>query len=279
MLYLALAIICSALVSLSIRASENHISNQYGMLMVNYLLCTVFSMMYMDQGSISLSHANAGFSIGVGIINGILYLSTLLVVQYSTRHNGVVLSSTFMKLGVLIPTIMAIVVFREVPKVTQILGIVLAVAAIIMIHFEKDALNEGNKKIWLLILLIGGGVTDSMANIFEQYGNPAMKDGFLLLTFVVASLLSSILAGKEKIKLSKGDLLFGLILGVPNYFAARFLLLALGNMSAVLVYPTFSVGTLVLITLVGILVFKESVNRKKMLALGLIVLALCLLNI
>ena len=40
MLYLILAIISSALVSLSIRASENHISNQYGMLMVNYLLCT-----------------------------------------------------------------------------------------------------------------------------------------------------------------------------------------------------------------------------------------------
>ena len=279
MLYLILAIISSALVSLSIRASENHISNQYGMLMVNYLLCTVFSLLYMEKGSISLAHANAGISMGIGAVNGILYLSTLLVVQYSTRHNGVVLSSTFMKLGVLIPTVMAIVVFREVPKATQILGIVLAVAAIVMIHFEKDAIGEGNKKIWLLILLVGGGITDSMANIFEQYGNPAMKDGFLLLTFVVASVLSAILVGREKKKLSKADLLFGLILGVPNYFAARFLLLALGNMSAVLVYPTFSVGTLVLITLVGIFVFKETVNKKKLLALGLIVLALCLLNI
>ena len=47
----------------------------------------------------------------------------------------------------------------------------------------------------------------------------------------------------------------------------------------VVVYPTFSVATLVVISLVGILVFKESVDKKKMIALGLIILALFLLNI
>ena len=105
-----------------------------------------------------------------------------------------------------------------------------------------------------------------------------MKDGYLLLTFVVAAILAAVLAVRES-KISKADIVYGMILGVPNYFSARFLLLALGDLSAVLVYPTFSAATLVVITTVGILVFKESVDKKKMAALGLIVLALFLLNI
>lgn len=278
MLYLVLAIASSALVSLSIRASENHISNKYGMLMVNYILCTICSLLYMDKTVRLFEQNGVGFMTGLGVVSGILYLVTLLIMQYSTRHNGVVLSSTFMKLGVLIPTIMAIVVFREVPKGTQAAGIILAVIAIIMIHFEKKALNEGSKKIWLLWLLLGGGITDSMANIFEQYGNPVMKDGYLLLTFAVAAILAAVLAFREG-KVSKEDMVYGMILGVPNYFSARFLLLALGDLSAVLVYPSFSVATLVVISLVGIFVFKESVDKKKIAALGMIVLALFLLNI
>lgn len=278
MLYLILAIASSALVSLSIRASENHISNKYGMLMVNYILCTICSFIYMDKSVQLFAQGGIGFMTGIGVISGILYLATLLMMQYSTRHNGVVLSSTFMKLGVLIPTVMAIAVFREIPKGTQVIGIVLGVTAIIMIHFEKNAMKDGNKKIWLLWLLLGGGITDSMANIFEQYGNPVLKDGYLLLTFAVAAILAAVLAFREG-KLSKEDVIYGMILGVPNYFSARFLLLALGELSAVLVYPTFSVATLVVISLVGILVFKESVDKKKMIALGLIILALFLLNI
>lgn len=279
MIYLLLAIASSALVSLSIRASEKHITNKYGMLMTNYAICTVFSMLFMNKGLNYFAQNGTGVMVVLGVISGILYLVTLLIMQYSTAQNGVVLSSTFMKLGVLIPTLMAIVVFRELPKITQLIGICIAIAAIVMIHFEKEALSEGNKKLWLLILLLSGGITDSLANVYEQFGNPQIKDGYLLMTFGVAAVLAAILALSGGRKVSKADVFYGVILGVPNYFSARFLLLALGDLSAVLVYPTFSVGTLIVITLVGILAFKETVNKKKAVALGMIVLALCLLNI
>lgn len=279
MVYLILAVASSALVALSIRASEDHITNKYGMLMSNYVICTVFSALFMDKGMNYFSQTGTGFMVGLGVVSGILYLASLLIMQYSTAHNGVVLSSTFMKLGVLIPTLMAIIVFRDIPKVTQLVGICIAIAAIVMIHLEKEALAEGNKKIWLFILLAAGGITDSMANIYEQFGNPAIKDGYLLMTFGVAGICAAMLAFSGGRKLSKTDVLYGVILGVPNYFSARFLLLALGDMSAILVYPTFSVSTLIVITVVGILAFKESVNKKKAVALGMIVLALCLLNI
>ena len=44
-------------------------------------------------------------------------------------------------------------------------------------------------------------------------------------------------------------------------------------------YPSFSVGTIVLVTLVGVLCFKEKLSRRKLIALGVILVSLALLNL
>ena len=279
MIYLMLAIASSALVSIIIRLGEDHVTNQMGMLLSNYVVCSICAIVCSNSDVVTAVQASGFFDIGLGVVCGFLYLAGLLLMQYNTKHNGVVLSSTFMKLGVLIPTLMAIVFFREIPKGTQVIGIVLALLAIVMIHFEKDALKEGNKKLWLLVLLLCGGITDSTANIFEKFGSPAAKDVYLFMIFFVAGVLAFVLVLKSKKKVSPKDVIFGVILGVPNYFSSRFLLLSLSSMSAVVVYPTYSVATMIVITVVGVLAFKEKLDRKKAIALGMIVLALGLLNI
>ena len=56
-------------------------------------------------------------------------------------------------------------------------------------------------------------------------------------------------------------------------------LLALESVEAVLAYPTYSVSTMILISLSGLLLFHESISNKKKAALGIIMLAICLMNI
>ena len=279
MIYLLLAIASSAMVSICMRISEKYIKNEMGMFMANYAVCILFSYLFMNRAINYLTGDGVKPMIFLGVISGILYLASFLFLKFNMKYNGIVMASTFMKLGVLIPTLMAVVVFREMPKGTQIVGIVLSFIAIVILHFEKDALQEGNKKIWLLLLLVLSGFTDSMANIYEQIGNADIKDGYLFVTFFVAFVLAAFfsLTGKERI--GKNDLLFGMLIGIPNYFSARFLLLALGSVDAVLAYPMYSVATMIKITLAGIFVFHEVVSRKKVFALGLIVAALCLLNL
>lgn len=282
MLYLFLAIASSAMVSICMRASEKHIKNEMGMFMANYAICILLSAWFMDW------HANLFRIInkvtifpvaGLGIISGILYLAGFVFLKINMKHNGVVMAATFMKLGVLVPILIAVVLYHEVPKGTQIFGIILSVIAIIIIHFEKDALQESNRKLWLIGLLLLSGITDSMANIFEKTGVTEGKDIYLLITFFVAFLIALICSLSGKGKLHRNDLFFGALIGIPNYFSARFLLLALSEVAAVLVYPIYSVATIVVITLVGVFAFHESLSRKKVLAMAMIILALCLLNI
>lgn len=277
MIYLILAIISSTLVSVCMRFSEKYVQNQMGMFMSNYLICMMLAYCF-KSGQGAFLGESAGITVLLGLISGFLYLASFVFLKYNMKHNGIVLASTFMKLGVLIPTIMAITIFREMPRWTQILGIVTALAAIVLINFEKGALQHGNKKIWLLVLLILSGMGDSMANIFEQSADGG-KDGYLLLTFFTAFVLTVLLAVRDKQKIQKADVLFGMLIGIPNYFSSRFLLLALANVPAVVVYPTCNVATIVLVTLAGVMVFHEKLERKKAMALVMILAALCLLNI
>lgn len=279
MIYLILSIVSSALISICMRVSEKHIRNQMGMFMANYATCILLSFLFIEEKAGYLTKNMSLPVVGMGLACGILYLVNFIFLKFNMKHNGIVLATTFMKLGVLIPTLMAVVVFHETPGWTQVVGIGLSIVAIIIIHFEKDAIQEGNKKIWLLLLLMLSGITDSMANIFEQAGAAEAKDGYLFVTFFAAFLIALVLALVSKTKMSGKDILFGILLGIPNYFSARFLLQALGSVKAVLAYPMYSVGTIVIIMLAGVILFRESISKKKACALGLIVLALCLLNI
>jgi len=92
-------------------------------------------------------------------------------------------------------------------------------------------------------------------------------------------LLCSVLVIKKGERPGKNELFFGCLIGIPNFFTARFLLWAVERLSAVIVYPTFSVGTLLAVTMAGVLVFHERLERRQWIAVGGILVALVLLNL
>ena len=69
------------------------------------------------------------FAAGLGLAGGVLYLGAILLLQRNVRENGVALSSLFMKLGVIVPAILGVTVFRERLAPTRAAGIALDKAA------------------------------------------------------------------------------------------------------------------------------------------------------
>ncbi len=325
MLYLILAIASSALVSISIRLSERYVKHNVGMLCMNYIICLILAVGYTGAGQGFQRGAGAGMAAVLGILNGMLFLASFLLLQFNVRKNGVVLSATFMKLGVLVPTLLSVLVFHEKPEVQQILGFGIALLAIVLINFEKgqgeagfklglllllvgggsgDAMakiydeigsprfeeaivlinfekgqGEAGFKLGLLLLLVGGGSGDAMAKIYDEIGSPRFEEQFLCVTFASALILCFALLCYKKQKITKTEVLFGVLVGIPNYFSARFLLKAVGEVPAVVAYPTYSVATIVVISLVGMLCFKEKITKRQQAAIGIILVALILLNV
>lgn len=277
---LLLAITSSSLIAIFMRLGEKYIKNNMAMFMANYAVCIVLACSFMDTVNPFVRAEGMPFTVIVGTISGIMYLVNFVLLNVNITKNGVVLASTFMKLGVLVPTIMAIVAFHEVPGVGQIAGIVLAIAAILVINLEKGAgSGAGSQRVWLIVLLLVGGLTDSLANVYEKNGNPALKDQYLFYTFGAALVISIIMIFVKKQHVTMMDILFGVIIGVPNYFSARFLLGALSSLPAIVVYPVYNVATILVVSIAGVVAFKEKLGGRKLLGLLLIVTALVLLNI
>ena len=278
MIYLVLAIISSALVSVMMRLSQRFCRNNMTMLAANYVMCTAAAAFL--AGGFIPTGAGSALTMGLGGVCGVLYLLGFVLLQWNIRRNGVVLPATFQKLGVLVPTIAAITIFGEKARVTQLLGIVVAVGAILLMQPRGEKARDGKGFLPALIaLLLCGGISDVMSKVFQTWGNPEHSNYFLVFIFLVAVALSLVLCVVKKQSVTLPDVLCGLALGVPNYMSARFLLWALKDVPAVVVYPSFSVGTIIAVTLVGILCFREKVEKRKLIALGLILGALVLLNI
>ena len=276
MIYLLLAILSSSLVSIFMRLSTHRVKNRYSLLAVNYLCCSVLGAVYARGNVFCITAPGYGSMLVMGLVAGALYLLGFVLLQRNIRKNGMVLSSLFMKLGLLVPIVMSLVFFRELPSVLQCIGFLLAIGAIVLINLQKGArgFTAG-----LLILLLAGGGCDAISKVYEQLGSPALSDQFLFFTFLFAFLLCAALVLRQKEMPGKQELLFGLLIGIPNFFSAKFLLAALSRLNAVVVYPTFSAATLLVLTLVGVVLFRERLRKQQWLALGMILLALIALNI
>lgn len=290
MIYLILAILCSSAVNILMRLSEKHARNSFVMFMANYAVCSLIALLFM-QGRPFAPQEGMKFAVLLGLLSGAFYLASLTLLRLNIRKSGVMLSSVFMKLGVLVPTLMAILFFHEKPSVFQLIGFALAIAAIVLIYLEPKKGAEktaeapssrgaaGAGAFLLLLLLIVSGLTESMANIYDELGAAAIKDHFLFCNFLTALALSGAVALIRRERITWKDILFGAAIGVPNYFCTRFLLLSLAELQAVLVYPIYNIGAIILISLAGFFLFKERPGTRKLIGLAIIILALALLNI
>lgn len=278
MLFLVLAVFSSSMVSIVMRMSSDKVSANLSMLAANYLVCSLLGAIYAGFDLWMPEMPGFPLTVGLGILSGILYLAGFVMLQRSVRKNGVVLSSVFMKLGLLVPIVMSLVFFGEVPTAAQIAGFCIAVGAIVLINLKKEPGSGGFGMGLILLLLLGGGC-DAMSKVFEMTGPATLSEQFLFYTFAVAFMLCGALVVRKKEHPGMKDLMFGVLIGIPNFFSAKFLLLALTRLPAVVVYPSFSVATLLVITLTGVAVFRERLSRLQWAALGAIILALVLLNI
>jgi multidrug transporter EmrE-like cation transporter len=145
-------------------------------------------------------------------------------------------------------------------------------------NYEKGTSLSGFR-MSLILMLLSCGCADAMSKVFKVYGPAENEKQFLLYTFTVACLLSVGWMLWKKERLEKSAVFYGLLMGVPNFFSAKFLLMSLDQLPAMIVYPMFSVATVLVVTVVGIFVFRERLRSSQWVALVGILIALTLLNL
>ena len=279
MISLCLAVLSTALISIIMRLSTGRITYNLGMLTMNYIVCTLLSGLFGGyQSALNLGNPGIGTVLAMGTVNGILYLSGFMLMQVNVRKNGVVLSSIFQKLGLLVTLVVSVVFYREIPDLLQGFGFVIAIFAIVLMNYRKGGEKAGSRAA-LIGMLLSCGMGDAMSKIFTESSVAALEGQFLFYTFAVAMVLAVICTKMAKQKIGVREAVFGTLIAVPNFFCSMFILGALETLSAVIVFPVFSVGGILMVTLAGILAFRERLNKQQWIGVCAILAALILLNI
>ena len=279
MIYLIAGRISSAIVSLVLKICSRWEYDRYGMFAINYLSCLIpfiFSQIGKDLPSVDDDFA---FCFIFAILNGLLYLAGLLMNQINVKRNGAILQSTFARLGVMVPTVISIVFFGERPSILETIGIMMVLVSFCIMNIGKN--NNNEKPVFSLLILgmLFGGIADSALKVFEQFGDPALENWFMGLTFLSASLICLAITITKKGKIGKREIITGVCLGVPNYLSSLLLLKSLSSVSAYIAYPTYSVGAILVVTIVSTIFFREKLSKWSKVSLALIISAILLLNI
>lgn len=278
MVFLCLAILSSAAIALLMRISADKVSARLSMLSANYLVCSLLGAAYAGFDLVCPEVSGFSTTLWLGVLGGVLFLGSFMLLQWNTARNGIVLSSVFMKLGLLVPIVLSVLFFHEVPTWLQLTGFGLALVAIVLINAKTE--KDGGRFRWeLLMLLLMGGGADAMSKIYEALGSAELSNQFLFYIFAVALVLCIALVIYRKERPGMRDFLFGAAIGIPNFFSSKFLLRSLADLPAVVVYPSFSIATILIATLAGVCFFKEKMQKRQWLALIVIIAALFLLNI
>jgi len=282
MIYLLLSIICSAMISIVMRFSQGKATNKLCMIATNYLTCLLMAWFLMGFGNPFPKEAGLPATLEMGTFNGFSYMMALILNQYTISRNGVVLPSVYSKMGgLLIPLLVSILIFKESPTAFQFIGFVLSIVSIFMLNYHKHSDDSAGGKFApsLFALLVAEGCAGIMSKVFNEIGDERLAAHFLFYTFVTAFLFCVIVILFKHERPGIPELIYGVLIGVPNFMGARFVLRALETVPAVIVYPARSVGTIIVITLFGTLLFKEQLMKRQIMAMGVILVSLVLLNL
>jgi len=131
--------------------------------------------------------------------------------------------------------------------------------------------------LWLLIAFISSG----LIRIVVKLGSNFDPLSFITVSYFIGFLFALIVRKKTKKKLIKEvvrkSILFGLIIGLINFFSFFLQLNALSTGQASVIFPLTSLSVYVAVVL-SILVFREKVSLKKSLGILFSIIAILLLG-
>lgn len=280
MIFLILAIICSS--SLALILKHGHVKNNNTVLLINgnYATASFISLMFMIF--------KYGFDISIEVFLFALFLGYLFAITFVIYSRAISLAGTALatvsaRLSVLIPVIASIILYGESPTFNMLLGFGLALVTLYLFYLslKNHGTNESKrgKYFYLLILLLGIGVVDLSMKIFDFNFPKSEKGMFVFIIFFSAFVYTLLYLFVKKIKFDKGTFTLGLILGVPNVLAINFLLAALSELPAIIVFPIQNIGVIVITAVVAYLIWKEQINIYGKIAIAVGIAAIILLKL
>lgn len=281
-LYFAFSILFSSFILNVFKYFEKYKVVTLNAIVVNYIIAGGLSFIFQGE-TISVTEAIKAPWFELSLILGLLFISLFNLMAYSSQKIGVASTSIANKVTFVVPTLLWIYFYEESNSWLKTGGILLAIVSVLLTG-EKSKSTSSSKSLGLiLILFIGGGLLDTCLSYAQQELVPSTDTslffGYLFLFAFLFGLLFLII---QKLKggtwPSKRDCLWGVILGIPNYFSMYLFLRSLEGIPTSTAFPVANMGVILGSTLLSMLLFKERLSKRKTIALSLSILAILVIS-
>ncbi|MDD4310761.1 MAG: hypothetical protein PHO32_10295, partial [Candidatus Cloacimonetes bacterium] len=216
----------------------------------------------------------SGFDLGFGVLTGLLFLTNFWVYQRSIVFNGLSLSVGVMRIAMIVPVVLALVLFRESLSAWNIAGIGLGIAAFGL----KANLRELRNLLWIIGLFVISGLTDASLKLFKEFGSGG-ESVFIYIVFTSAFVFTLLTIIGMRISIPCKSILLGCGLGIPNRLSTVFFLKGLDSIPATLAYPIVAVCIVLLSIISDMVIWKKKATLRDVALWILLIISLVLLNI
>lgn len=207
------------------------------------------------------------------LVMSVLFASSIII-TYLTQIKSMAMgqaSSTILiySCGFLIPIFFGVFCYGEEISVVQIISIfVLLLSLFLIINPRRQAGFSVKWLIFSILSMIGSGTTAILQKIHQR---SSFADEFSLMlfwTFLFASIVLFVIAliirhVEQPKKITKNDIgsasLSGIFIGILNILNLRLA----GKLPAVILFPTYNVGSIILSGIICAFLFKERNTKKQ----------------
>jgi drug/metabolite transporter (DMT)-like permease len=203
----------------------------------------------------------------------------------SAQKNGIASTSVAVKMSMALSMLGMILIYKEAISFLKISGVVLALLGVFLLAGANKGTNKNSASFMLVILFFGSGLLDLHLNYAQKVAlsnlSPPLFTAFGfglagcigLVVYIIQGIRSSYKPVRAK------NIIAGVTLGIPNFYSIYFILKSYRTLnwqdSSVLAVANVSI--VILSVFVGLLVFKEQVNKIKIAGIFSALLAITLL--
>lgn len=217
-----------------------------------------------------------------GINSASFVLGTITHIE-ALKHVPSGVAYPIIRLNVVVVVLFSILFLHDSVSLHQVLGILLAIAVIVILTIDAEEKKEsyGSVRKGLLLVfvsLVSGSVASISSKFAAVYSN---KLGFMALSYFLGAVFSAALIGKSGQERSGGRrkdaVWIGLLMGLINFVGFYTFLTAL-SVGPLSIIVSITGMHFVIAVLLSVVVYKEKLSRTRVLGMGLAVASILFLR-
>ncbi|MGA9238861.1 EamA family transporter [Robiginitalea sp.] len=282
------SICCSSIIFIVFKLFKTYKADTFHAIIVNYFTALGVGLLVNQEPILFEELAQKTWLTGA-ILLGAFFILIFNLMAATSQNLGVSVASVATKMSLAIPVIAGLILYEEHLNTMQFIGIGLALFAVYFTAYKekREGLNaELRTMILPLLVFLGSGIIDTSIKYLQHTMIPeneyslfsAVVFGFAGLTGILVLLFKN---PKTLTRLRPVNILGGVALGIPNFFSIYFLLRALkfDGLNSASVFTLNNVAIVMLTTLLGIVLFRESLSRKNWMGILLAIISILLISL